>query len=256
MLELLNIIDQLLKKALEHTLKIKSEKNDCQKFYYEILFINIRLFEGAIFLLGQFKDRPLFQVPFVSVMRDLISNMILAEYIYYKEHDSSADVEKELEKIYSEHYRFTKKQKVLEHMLFGHYEKHAHYDEEFEKIGEKYIDDKGQVKSHLKKISSTYDRIRYIESKQKKDDKEYVRGLYLWYTEFSKIAHFGELTVRQVARRYASKDEKEIFENYSYLLKVVSVHLVGLLAKVCFEDPLDESIRTDFEKIWNFEYGT
>ncbi|MCB0533487.1 MAG: hypothetical protein KDD14_14890 [Saprospiraceae bacterium] len=254
MLEFLHKIDQLLKKTLEETQKITSEKSDCQKFYYEILFINIRLFEGAMFLLGQFKERPLLQVSFVSVMRDLISNLILAEYISHKEHDPLAIIEQELEKIYSEHYRFTKKQKVLENILFSHHEKHTHYDDEFEKIGEKYLDDEGNLKSHLRKISSTYDMIRYIESRQLKDDKEYVRVLYLWYTEFSKIAHFGELTVHRVVGWYASKNENEIFNNYSHLLKMVSTYIVGLLAKICYENPVEESIGRDLESIWNFEY--
>ena len=254
--EFLSEIDQLLKKVLEETLKIESEKSDCQKFYYEILYMNIRLLEGAIFLLGQFKERPLFQVPFISVMRDLISNIILADYISHKEHDSLANVDKELEKIYSEHYRFKKKSKKTESTLFGTYENHAQYEEEFDKLGERYNGDNGELKPHLKNNQSTYERIRYIESRQKKGDKHYVRILYLWYTDFSKIAHFGELTVHQVAQRYNIKNEKEVFDNYSPLLKMVSLYIVGLLAKVCYEEPVEESIGKDFDKIWNFEIGT
>lgn len=256
MIEILKKIDQLLKNVLEETLKITSEKSDCQKFYYEILFMNVRLFEGAIFLLGQFKERPLLQVPFVSVMRDLISNLILADYIGYKEHDSLANVHEELEKIYSEHYRFKKKNKEMERALFSIYEGHAQFEEEFDKLGEKYNGEDGELKRHLRKVQSTYERIRYIESRQKKDDKHYVRDLYLWYTEFSKIAHFGEITVRQVAHSYTSKNEKDVFDNYSYLLKMVSASIVGLLAKVCFEEPVAESIGKDLYEIWNFEIGT
>lgn len=256
MIEFLNKIDQLLKNVLEETLKITSEKSDCQKFYYEILFINVRMFEGAIFLLGQFKERPLLQVPFVSVMRDLIANLILADYIGYKEHDSLANVHEELEKIYSEHYRFKKKSKDIERTLFSIYGDHDQYEEEFGKLGERYYGEDGELKRHLKKVQSTYERIKYIESRQKMDDKHNVRALYLWYTEFSKIAHFGELTVRQVAQRYISKNEKDVFDNYSHLLKMVSVYIVGLLAKVCFEDPVEESIGKDLNEIWNFEIGT
>lgn len=256
MVEFLNKIDQLLQKVLEETLKIKSEKTDCQKFYYEILFINIRMFEGAIFLLSQFKERPLFQVPFVSVMRDLIANVILADYICHKEHDSLVNVDEELEKIYSEHYRFKKKSKKIERTLFSIYEDHTHYEEEFDKLGKRYNGEDGELKRNLKKVPSTFDRILYIESQQKKDDKHNVRVLYLWYTEFSKIAHFGELTVHQVVRRYTSKNEKAVFDNYSHLLKLVSVFIVGLLAKVCFEEPVKESIGKDLEEIWNFEIGT
>ena len=75
--ELISAIDVLLKKIITETLEIEKEKTDCQKFYYEVLFVNIRLFEGALFLLGQFKDSPHLQVSFVSVMRDIISNLIL-----------------------------------------------------------------------------------------------------------------------------------------------------------------------------------
>jgi len=253
MVEFLSIIDQLLKKVLEETLKIKSKKSNCQKFYYEILYINIRIFEGAISLLSQFKEKPLFQIPFVSVMRDLVSNLILAEYISYKEHDTSANIETELEKIYSEHYRFKKRNKRIERTLFGNYEDYAQNEEKFDKLGEKYNADDGELKSHLKKLPSTYDRIKYIESRQKKEDKYDVRILYMWYTEFSKIAHFGELTVNQVAHRYASKKEKEVFEYYRHLLKTITLSIVRLLAKVCFEEPVEESIEEDFEKIWNFE---
>lgn len=256
MVEFLNKIDQLLKKVLEGTLKIRSEKSDCQKFYYEILFINIRMFEGAIFLLGQFKERPLFQVPFVSVMRDLIVNVILADYISHKEHDSLANIDEELEEIYSEHYRFKKKSKKTERVLFSIYEDHTQYEEEFDKLGERYNDESGVLKRHLKNVQSTYERIRYIESQQKKDDKHNVRVLFLWYTEFSKIAHFGELTVHQVMQKYTSKNEKDVFDNYNQLLKVVSVYIVGLLAKVCFEEPIEESIRKDLDEIWNFKIVT
>lgn len=189
-------------------------------------------------------------------MRDLISNLILAEYISHKEIDSSADVKVELEKIYSEHYRFAKRQKRIEKTLFGIYEHHAQHEEEFDKLGEKYNGEDGELKSHLKKRSSTYGRIKYIESKQKNDEKGNVRVLYLWYTEFSKIAHFGELTLHYVISKYISKNEKEIFENYNYLLKVVSAYIVGLLGKVCFNDPIEESIREDLKKIWDFEIGT
>ena len=256
MVEFLNIIDQLLKKVLEETLKIKSEKSDCQKFYYEILFINIRLFEGAIFLLAQFEKKPLFQVSFVSVMRDLISNLILADYISYKEFDSSVNVNEELEKIFSEHYRFKKKSKKIERTLFSIYEDHAQHEEEFDKLGEKYKDENGVLKPHLKKIESTYNRIRYIESRQKKDEKHNVRVLYNWYTEFSKISHFGELSIPQIANRYNLKNEKEVFDYYGHLLKTVSIYIAGLLAKVCYEEPVEESIRRDLGKIWDFEIGT
>jgi hypothetical protein len=256
MIELLNKIDQLLKNVLEETLKITSEKSDCQKFYYEILFMNVRMFEGAIFLLGQFKERPLLQVSFVSVMRDLIANLILADYISHKEHDSSANISEELEKIYSEHYRFKKKSKEIERALFGIDEDRAQFEEEFDKLGERYNGEDGELKRHLRKVQSTYERIKYIESRQKKDDKHNVRVLYLWYTEFSKIAHFGEITIRQVAQRYISKDEKDVFDNYSYLLKMASAYIVGLLAKVCFEEPVVESIGKGFDEIWNFEIGT
>ncbi|MFN0176779.1 MAG: hypothetical protein ACKVU0_19215, partial [Saprospiraceae bacterium] len=126
----------------------------------------------------------------------------------------------------------------------------------FDKLGERYNREDGELKRHLKNVQSTYERIIYIESQQKKDDKHNVRVLYLWYTEFSKIAHFGELTVHQVVQRYTSKNEKDVFDNYSHLLKMVSVSIVGLLAKVCFEEPVEESIGKDLEKIWNFEIGT
>lgn len=255
MIEFLNKIDQLLKKVLGETLKIKSEKSNCQKFYYEILFINIRLFEGAIFLVGHFKEKPLLQVPFVSVMRDLIANVILAEYISHKEYDSLANVDEELERIYSEHYRFKKKSLRTERLLFGNYEGHAQYEEEFDKIGKRFNDENGELKRHLVNLQSTYEMIKYIESRQKKDEKYNVRNLYLWYTEFSKIAHFGELTVHQVAQRYASKNEKDVFDNYSHLLKISSIYIVGLLAKVCFEEPIEESIKKDLDKIWDFEIG-
>lgn len=253
MIEFLSSINQLLKKILSETLEIKSKKSDCQKFYYEVLFINVHALEGAIFLLSQFKEKPLFQIPFVSVMRDLISDLILAEYVSHKENDSSANIDLELEKIYSEHYRFARKQKRIEKTLFGTYENHAQYEEELDRLGEKYCDDDGKLKSHLKKLSSPLDRIKYIESQLKKNDKYLVRDLYLWYTGFSKIAHFGELTIHQTASRYASKNERELFENYSYLLKVIMTYLVGLLEKVCFKDPLQKSIKEDLGKIWNFE---
>ncbi|MEZ5045157.1 MAG: hypothetical protein R2828_35005 [Saprospiraceae bacterium] len=256
MVEFLNVIDQLLKKVLEETLKIKSEKSDCQKFYYEILFINIRLFEGAIFLLAQFEKKPLFQVSFVSVMRDLISNLILADYISYSEFDPSVNVDEELEKIYSEHYRFKKKSKKIERTLFNIYEDHAQFEEEFDKLGERYNGEGGGLKPHLKKIESTFNRIKYIESQQKKDDKYNVRVLYNWYTEFSKISHFGELTIRQVANKYNLKNEKEVFDNYGHLLKTVSIYIVGLLAKVCYKEPVEESIVKNLYKIRDFEIGT
>lgn len=256
MIEFLSLIDQLLKRILVETLKITSAKSDCQKFYYEVLFINLHAFEGALFLLSQFEKKPLLQIPFVSIMRDLISDLILAEYISHKENDSAANIDLELEKIYSEHYRFTERQKGIEETLFGSYEKHAQFTEEFEKLGERYNGEDGKRKSHLKKLSSTLDRIRYIESKLKKGDKHYARDLYLWYTEFSKIAHFGELTIPQIERRYASTDEYEVFNNHHYLLRMVMIYFVGLLDKVFYDKPVDKSVGEDLEKIWNFEYGT
>ncbi|MBK6998089.1 MAG: hypothetical protein IPH31_25615 [Lewinellaceae bacterium] len=57
-------------------------------------------------------------------------------------------------------------------------------------------------------------------------------------------------------QKYTSKNEKDVFDNYNQLTKVVSVFIVGLLAKVCFEEPIEESIGKDLEKIWNFEIGT
>lgn len=256
MINLLRIIDQLLKKILGETLTLKPGKSDCQKFYYEILFLNIRLFEGAIFLLAQFKDKPLLQVSFVSVMRDLITSVILAEFISYKEHDSLANIDEELELIYAEHYLFQKKSRKIERALFESYEEHAKNEERFDALGERYKDDDGKLKRHLEKTPSTFQRIKYIESKQKKDDKHNIRALYLWYTEFSKIAHFGELTVHKIANRYASKSEKEVFENYQHLLKTITIYIVGLLAKVCYEDPVETSIGKDLERIWNYEYST
>jgi len=253
MVEFLNIIEQILKKIIEETLKINGNKSDCQKFYYHILYVNIRLLEGAIFLLSQFKERPLFQVPFVSIMRDLISNLILAEYISHKENDPSANIEEELEKVFSEHYRFQKQTMKIEKALFGTYKDHTQYEEEFDKIGIKYMDDDGKLKPHLRNIDSTYKRIRYIDSKQKRDDEYHVRQLYHWYAEFSKIAHFGELTVHQVVNRYNFKNEKEVFDNYGHLLKIVVLHIVGLFVKVCYEEPVEESIRKDLERIINFE---
>lgn len=256
MIEFLNEINQLLKKILNETLKIETQKSDCQKFYYEILFINLNTFEGAIFLLSQYKNRPLFQIPYVSIMRDLISDLIIAEYISHKENDTSANIEIELEKIYSEHYRFTKKSKKLEKVLFGTNENHDSYEDEFERLGKKYNGDDGELKGYLKNISSIYDRIKYIESRQKKDDKENVRILYLWYTNFSKISHFGELTLSVIESKFASDNEKEVFENHFYLLNVVIIFFVGLLEKICFNETIDQSIHEDLNKLWEFKVGT
>lgn len=254
--EIIIIIDRLLKKILAETLKIKTEKSNCQKFYYEVLFINIRLFEGAIFLLDEFKESPHLQVSFISIMRDIISNLILAEYISQKEKDSLANIDEELEKIYSEHYRFKKKSEKIENILFSSFENYAQFEKYFDELGEKYNSDSGEIKTHLKKIQSTYDRIKYIDSKLKKDDKSGVRTLYLWYTEFSKIAHFGELTIRQIANRYNQVDEEKVRDNYGYILITVTKYILELFAKVLYPDQLEEKIRSDFEKVLEFENST
>jgi len=254
--ELIIIIDRLLKKILTETLEIDTEKSDCQKFYYEILFINIRLFEGAIFLLDQFKESTHFQVSFISIMRDIMSNLILAEYINQKENDSLANIDEELEKIYSEHYRFKKKSKKIETILFSKFESYTQFEEYFDKVGEKYNSENGEIKPHLKIIQSTYDRIRYIESKLKKYEKPGIRTLYLWYTEFSKIAHFGELTINQVANKYNQSNEEQVFDNYGFLLITVTKYILALYAKVLYPDSLEESIMSDFDKLLEFENGT
>jgi len=254
--ELIIIIDRLLKKILADTLEIKTEKSDCQKFYYEVLFINIRLFEGAIFLLDQSKKSPHFQVSFISIMRNIISNLILAEYINQKENDSSANIDEELEKIYSEHYRFKKKSKKIESILFSTFNNYPQFEEYFDKFGEKYNSDNGEIKPHLKNIQSTYNMIRYIESKLKKHEKPGITTLYLWYTEFSKIAHFGELTIRQIANRYNQLDETKVRDNYGFLLITITKYILTLFAKVLYPDQLEESIMLDFEKILEFENGT
>jgi len=254
--ELIFIIDRLLKKILEETLTIETEKSNCQKFYYEVLFTNIRLFEGAIFLLAQFKESPHFQVSFISIMRDIISNLILVEYISEKETDALADIDEELEKIYSEHYRFKKKSKKIESVLFKSFANRAQYEEYFDKLGEKYYSESGDFKSHLKNIQSTFDRIRYIESKFKKDEKPIIRILYLWYTEFSKIAHFGELTITQIANKYNQVNESQVYENFSFLLKTVTDNIVGLYSKVIYKDSLDEGIILDLRKVREYENGT
>jgi hypothetical protein len=251
--ELIIIINRLLKKILAETLEIKTEKSDCQKFYYEVLFINIRLFEGAIFLLNQFKESPHFQVSFISIMRDIMSNLILAEYIHQKENDSLANIDEELEKIYSEHYRFKKKSKKIEFILFSTFENYTQFEEYFENLGKQYNSDNGEIKPHLKIIESTYSRIRYIESKLKKHEKPSARALFLWYSEFSKIAHFGELTIRQIANKYHQSNEEQVNENYGYLLITVTKYIFELFIKVLYPDQFEESIMSDFEKILDFE---
>jgi hypothetical protein len=188
-------------------------------------------------------------------MRDITSNLILAEYINQKENDSLANIDEELEKLYSEHYRFKKKSKKIETILFSKIENYAQFEEYFDKLGEKYNSDNGEIKPHLKIIQSTYDRIRYIESRLKKNEKPGVRTLYLWYTEFSKIAHFGELTIRQIALSYNQSNEKQVYNNYGFLLITVTKCILGLFGKVLHPDPLDESIISDFDEILEFEYG-
>jgi hypothetical protein len=256
MKELIVIIDRLLKKILEETLQIRIEKSDCQKFYYEVLFTNIRLFEGALFLLNQYKESSHFQVSFISIMRDIISNLILVEFISQKENDPLVNIDEELEKIYSEHYRFKKKSRKTENILFRTFENHVQFEEYFDKFGEKYNSDTGEIKPHLKTIQSTYQRIRYIYSKSKKEDKPTVRILFLWYTEFSKIAHFGELTVPQIANSYNQLNENQVYSKYNFLLKTVTDYIVGLFAKIIYEDPLEEEIILDLEKILEYENDT
>ena len=70
---------------------------------------------------------------------------------------------------------------------------------------------------------------------------------------FSKIAHFGELTLTIIESRYASKNEKEVFENHHDLLNLVMIFFVGLLEKVCLDETIDESINEDLKRLWNFE---
>lgn len=251
--ELISAIDVLLKKIITETLEIEKEKTDCQKFYYEVLFVNIRLFEGALFLLGQFKDSPHLQVSFVSVMRDIISNLILVEYVHQKENDPSANIAEELEKIYSEHYRFKRKNKKIESILFNEFENYAQIEEYFDRLGEKYNSADGQIKLHLKNIQSTYQRIRYVESKLKKHEKPGIRTLYLWFTEFSKIAHFGELTIHQIATGYHLVSEKEVMKKFGYLIITVTKYIVTLLIKLIHPDLPQETITKDFEKILEFE---
>ncbi len=251
--ELIILIDRLLKKILAETLEIKTEKSDCQKFYYENLFVNIRLFEGAVFLLREFKESPHLQVSFISIMRDIISNLILAEYIHQKESDSSAKIEEELEKVYSEHYRYKKKTKKIESILSKTFEDYVQFEEYFYKLREKNSHGEEEMKPHLKTTESTYSRIRYIESRLKKDKKPEVITLLFWYNEFSKIAHFGELTVLKIAHRYYESNEKQVYKNYGYLLITVAKNIYDLYAKVLYPDELEKSIVSDFEKILEFE---
>ena len=79
---------------------------------------------------------------------------------------------------------------------------------------------------------------------------------YLSQTNFSKYYDempTGELTLTIIESRYASKNEKEVFENHHDLLNLVMIFFVGLLEKVCLDETIDESINEDLKRLWNFE---
>lgn len=127
------------------------ENDQLRNVYNVILFKTIHSFEGAVFLLSNFSKKPFFQITFASAMRDIISDLIIAEYLSLKSLDSSVDMDMVLEKLDADHFLFMYQKRKLNREIFGHNEGYDEAENYFLNSMSQYLDKNGEIKKGIEK---------------------------------------------------------------------------------------------------------
>lgn len=214
-----NVVIKLIIEALpRHTPK---EDEKLPLFYYTILFKTIHSLEGCVSLISCFHIKPFFYITFLSGIRDIISDLICAEFISMKELDRSATIENELSNIYNDHYIHTGNILPINKLLFGNEQGYDEAEQRFKEL-------KGTQKTTS---NSTFSRIRYIYEKGNKDTRPDIKNLYYWFILFSKNAHFGELTEKLILQS-TNSDSINFKKMIRAIVELVIKFCIGLLIKL------------------------
>ncbi|MCB0649832.1 MAG: hypothetical protein KDC85_01000 [Saprospiraceae bacterium] len=225
------------------------ENDQLRNVYNVILFKTIHSFEGAVFLLSNFSKKPFFQITFASAMRDIISDLIIAEYLSLKSLDSSVDMDMVLEKLDADHFLFMYQKRKLNREIFGHNEGYDEAENYFLNSMSQYLDKNGEIKKRYRKKSLVFDKISFINSRTKKESKGVVIFLYNWYFNSSKIAHLGGLTLKVIETRFSATDQQSLMKNYKDLIFMTLAFCSGMLIKVSNNLEVNPEIEKGIKEI-------
>ncbi len=228
-----------------------------QFFYYSILFKTIHTLEGAISLLKDIERKPFFQLSFVLILRTIISDLITAEFVATKELKQPEKVDDLIERIEYDHYKFTKSNLGVRKILFGENENSRLEEAQFLQDEIRYHDQNGSLKTHLKKRLGTFDMIKYIASNTELDKKYYIQALSDRFEVFSKIAHFGGLTMIFINEYFSESNTDKSKLTIEESIGLVFEFCIGLLNKVKDEEQeINPEITLIFKQIQELKLST
>lgn len=224
------------------------DSDELRNIYMAILFKTCHSFEGAIFLLSNFEVKPLFRLTFSSTIRDIISDLVLADFLSFKESEENIDMKNLIDKIYADHIIFTDSKLKLNKALFGESKDYGKIEEEFKLKSEKYKDENGKLKKEYRKRSMVFDKIGYLNSRMNKQQKETLKDLYEWYSDLSKLSHFGSTTIK-VIEKYLVTSPSDSLNTYYQMVVTIFNYSIGLLKRISNGQDINGQIAINFDQL-------
>ena len=228
---------EVIKKILNNNRFIKED----EKYFYTIILKTIDSLDGANIFIRNFNNIRSFQVPLFIIIRAILNDIIISEYIIVNSSDNQEQV-KLINRINFEHIKYIISSIKIESKIrkWSEQEKQRKYIE-IKRAYQKYYEKNGNEKLTEKIKTNAGSLVDSILEKSTNHEPYQLIGVaYILYNTFSKLEHFGELSFSLVHLPY--QDNKQ--PSLNHLFSSIEV-IVAALNNYCRKW---ENLEIDFEK--------
>ena len=243
------IVPLIVKDYLALSERKPSDLGELSKIHGLILFKAIHSFEAILYLIPTFEIKPFFQIASASALRDIISDLVLGEYLSCKSKDPRVSMQDLLEGLHIAHDLFTAKKSKLNTELFGNMEGFDELSKSFHESLTDYLDEDGKVKSRFRFEGSVFRMLEYIVSQTANPDRRISADLFVWYSKLSKLSHFGGRTLQVIELDFISAREEIRDDFYKNVIETVLLFSQGLLISYAAGEKINSSIELKYKEL-------
>lgn len=192
---LLKYVQFYQKNIIAIIIKNKEFTKEPNKFFYSIVFKICSTLESSNIFIRNFNSHPHYQISLSLLIRSIMSDIILTEYVIHKGRDNTKKIEIINQIYYDHHSNILNTTETVYPLVFSW----SKEEKELELSKYKQIIDE-RFPDNQKKIKSINQIVRELISNSKNSDV--IKRAYKLYDEYSKFEHFGDFTFRLIHRGF------------------------------------------------------